>query len=522
MKIILYYGLDPEFMTELEKATGELRNSTLYRCLPENNSLFDEVWKLRPHLVMLDATFSNKLTEEVRWLKTLTIFHSTVFTALCKDELELKKGESLLASGLSLLHLKNNEPESFIQDCFKIAFDYRKHVSVFAQAKDLQIPLSLGILSVLTSVNAQTFTIESDLTVQKSVNVSLPMLGGETEISAEVLTSNEGGVTAHFSKTYEVKFPFPGPWDELTENSLQQETVETWVHLRQANFDRRNKHLCLFTCNDKFTSELYKRSSSSWYQIFRSSDEALGQLYHSRPGVIFFDLQTEEGSALSQISEIMGAIKEIRPTPMLIIFGSRLDSFALRKLFNYDYILAVTERLEIGTFLALEKIFLNKKSSEEENYFLTSEDLDRILYLRVPVTLTSLTEKYVTFIMDSEIPFYTVAKMELPIPAYLTIIPPEGRLSSSKHRFHYQAIIHGVSEENLAHLRKIVNQLIYRPVSELSPEAVENMLKQDYLPKSQASVLLSPVIIDNNNIENQDYGDERFKLKRDLKGKSKL
>jgi hypothetical protein len=169
-------------------------------------------------------------------------------------------------------------------------------------------------------------------------------------------------------------------------------------------------------------------------------------------------------------------------------------------------------------FLALEKKFLDRKQERKDDRFLAISDGDRFISIDRKVYLTSLTERDMTFLLDEEIPYFTVAKMTLPLKGYLTIVPAEGQLPSSKKGTHYRGLIHGLSEESLMKLRKIVNQLIYNPPKEITSDAIEIMLKQDYnKPKCAAAneghiAKVSPL----------EKSDPRFTLNRETRGRSKL
>lgn len=515
MKIILYHGLDPDFYKELKVAAEIFSGCEVVQSSPEEVSLVDQAFRLRPHIIFMDASFAGKLIEDVRWMKVTPLFSSILMTAICKDEMEVNESAQLVSAGVSLFHMVDTDSECFIQDCFQIAFGTRRVGGEFAQAKNLEIDFSIGFLSSLAAVGTETFFLETDLELQDEVTLKLPMSGN---CRMDIKNSSDGGTTLPFTKSYEVKYPYAGPWDELSENSLQPATVETWIELRKNTFDLRTRHICCFTQDEKFLKSLAGNPSLCWYQTFGHAREATG-LSLVKPGIIFFDLQDAEGPDVTQLAEVMRSVKQIEPPPMLIIFGSKSDSVAMRKVFEYEFILAVSSRLDHQMFRAFEKKFLEKSSLPEPRYFLRPDDPDRTVILEKQVILTSITERNLTFIIDGEIPYYTVAKIELPLPAYLTIIPSEGKLPASPKGQHYTAIIHGISEENLAHLRKIVNQLIYKPNTSLTREQVEHMLKQDYVVKTEAA-LGDPKSI--SVVAPVEPESDRFHLKKNYKGKSKL
>ncbi len=519
MKIILYHGRDTDFYNELKVASETLIDCEIHQISPEVDSLSEQGFILKPHLIFIDAVHTKTLTEEVRWMKTIPLFQSTVMGALFQEESEVRNGEILLVAGVNLFHVLDTDSESFIQDSFQIAFGTRRLEREFPRAKNLKVQFSVGFFASLASVGHETFTVETDLNLADSVSITLPM---SINAPMEISTSTDGGMVSPFLKTYEVKYPFAGPWETLDENSLQPETVETWIDLRKDKFDPRKRHLCLFTQDEKIIRNLPKKTSGCWYQIFSTSEDAAGKLYQSNPGIIFFDLSGTEGPDLRQLTEVLRAVRAIDSSPLLVIFNSQSDSIAMRKIFEYEYILSVPKKFDVQLFLIFEKAFLEKNASEEERYFLRPDDEERIIILDRPVILTSITERNLTFIIDSEIPYYTIARIDLPFPAYLTIVPSEGQLPVTRKGYHYSAIIHGLTDKNLAGLRKVVHQLSYKSVTTLTKELVEAMLRQDDLPKTfeEQSAALNPERMPDSVVALKRDG--RFSLKNIFKGKSKL
>ncbi len=519
MKTILYHGSDHDFFDKLQETAETVFQCEVIRLPPEKGTLIQSAFDLRPHIIIVDSSFAVYLAEEVRKLKTLTDFKATLFVAYCKDELEVKEGEQLLVSGAHLFHLKDTDFDTFFRDCFQVAFEMKNTTVDFARAKNLEIPLTLGFLSTLTSIGPESFIIESDLQLQDEVALKLPMSATESALSVKVTERIEGNITSPFLYSYTLKFPFPGPWDEVSEDSLSKESVGTWIELREKYFDSRKETLAIFTTDNEFIRRIISSEGLSWYKIYQSVKEAHSSLSYIKPGVIIYDLQTEEGADLHELGELIGVVREISPSPMMVVHGSKSDSSALRKLFDYEFLIACPGRPELVMFQAMEKKFLAKSANQKEKYYLKPTDLDRSIEVRKTVILTSITEREITFIVDAEIPYFSVMKAELPLVSFLTVIPAESELPPSKKGTHYRALLHGVSEENLTKVRKIVNQLIYTPVKELSHDIVEIMLKQDYLQKEKSAEKKLPTqmaTIKNEAEEN------RFIIQRNIRGKSKL
>ncbi len=454
MKILLYHGRDENFPLELKKEALKLE-CQIFCGNPAKEELVDLCLTLNPHIVVIDAASPEKMIETVRWLKSCSIFRETLFAAFCKTESELRDGARFLASGVSFLHLAGLSCEEFMQDCFQIAFDEKK-IQIPPPAEYSEVSASLGIVSAFSAINSAGFYLETDIALTNSVTLRAPMTGNEEEVTLPIVSTTEGGVNSPFARTYEVRFPYPGPEAELNESTLYPETVETWIDLKEDQFDPRTQHLCVFTRDKSFLKELYKHSQNSWYQVFRNTEEAVRKLYRLSPGIIFFDLVTADGPDLNQLKTIIGSLKEMKRPPMLIIFGTRSESEALRKIFDYPLILAVTQRLEMKLFSSFESMFLGKHRQVDSRY-LKPKDEQRICYLENPVILNSLEKNVLSFMLDEDIPPYAIARFSEPFVGYVTIIP-DGQTPSGKKNANYQGILHGMSLAGKEKIRLILSQ----------------------------------------------------------------
>ncbi len=520
MKVILYHGLDQDFYQLLEDAGKSIPHCNVLRTRPDEGTLIDHAFVLRPHIVIVDAGFAGYLAEEVRSLKKIAQFKSIVFAGYCKDELEAREAENLLLSGVLLLHMMDTDFDTFFRDCFEMAFAEQSTNPDFARAKNLEIPLGMNFLSTFTSVNPESFVFETDLNLSQEISLRVPMSSDESELIMKITSKADGALTAPFLYSYKVNFTYPGPWDESNDNSLSQATVETWIDLREKYFDKRNQSIAIFTQDNEFIRSMLKSEGLCWYQIYRSAEELIHAHRQGEPGVVFFDLRNTDGADLMELGKVILRLREINPTAMVVILGSKSDSAALRKVFDYEYLISYPGSLEMKMFQAMEKKFLDKQKSKKEDRFLKPSDADRLLRIKLPAILTSLTERDMTFILDQELPYFTVIEVDLPLPAYLTIIPAEGQLATSKKGTHYRAIIHGLGEENLTKLRKITNQLIYHPTKSMTSETVETMLKQDYVAKEKKQEKKPPILPESfGKKENED---NTYILNRNLRGKTKL
>jgi hypothetical protein len=483
-KTILYLGEDPDFTTSLKKLAVLQPETQVFFASSGPGNLLRECLQRSPHIIYLEIE-NSFLIEEICFLRRIPAFKSILLIGICNDEESAIASEIFLVSGVNFFHIKDTDTDGLFEDSQQLAFESARSPGDFARAKKLNIPLKIKLHGALTKVSKSSFVIETDIELNSCIDLNLPMNSECPPVKVEVTTGFPGGFRGNFIQSYEMKYPYPGPWDPPSTEHLDPATVETWLDLKAPAFDSKKNNVIIFSRNTESMIKVRENSDAVWFHFFTTVSEALGCTYLSKPGMIIFDLHTKEGPDLQQLGELIGNLKEITPSPIITVFDSPSESEALQKLYSYDFILSIADAFSVNMYKLMEKKFLEKKGSIEEEHFIHPADADKLLNLPVAVTLTSLTERDLTFLVDQEIPYFATAKLTLPIPAFVTVIPAEGQLPAVRNKKHYRALIHGIEEISLANLRKIVNQLIFLPVEELTEKVVETMLKQDYLTKEE-------------------------------------
>lgn len=481
MRLIIYAGNDAEFFSELE-AFARFRGGVECVCLSSGAEIVvKEILHRKPQLVITDATQTPEFVGALRALRQIEFFRALVLAVYCKDQSEVSSAEDFLSFGAILFHVKETDSETFFRDVFHMTFEGNFLNPDFARAKNLGITLDVGFLGNIAAVSSGHVLIETDLPPGRELTVCLPMATGPA-LSLPVQDTTSPALTAHFLNSAVTEIPYPGPWDTISEDSLCPDTVETWLGFKEEAFDPRSAVVFMFTEDPEFLGELLLRPAKSWYRIFSRFDPFVDAVRGLSPELIIFDLQSNEGPDLSHLESVIEEIREQKPSPIVVALRSPSESAALRKLYLYDLVLSSPEKLTTALFESLvSKALERNRGSRKWNYLLPG-DSDRRCWVEKTIRLTSLSERDFTFVTDLEIPYFSVLRTQLPFPGYLTVVPAEGSLPPSREGNHYRALLHGISEEELSKLRKVVNQLIYTPRKELSREIVEAMLKQDLRP----------------------------------------
>jgi hypothetical protein len=119
----------------------------------------------------------------------------------------------------------------------------------------------------------------------------------------------------------------------------------------------------------------------------------------------------------------------------------------------------------------------DKFNESNLNYIKTCTPVNQVdVYINS--VITSLSEHDITFYAQEGLPMFGVLKIEIPVPAYITIISPVIDLEKKEKYEHYMGIIHGTSEQNTNLLRQIVNKIMHKPIDIFSKETLHALLSK--------------------------------------------
>jgi hypothetical protein len=535
IRTILYYGKDEELFKELKSFTEKYLKKDFEVSHLEYNQgeLLKAAKDCEPNIVLLDQVKDDmSLAEELASLKDLELNQSIFIAYLCKDSEEASKASFFLTIGVQLIFIKGADLDPFFKDCFYMGLDEKLGFPRYAKASDLSLKIPVGILSSITSVSLDSMIVETDCEFDtlEPIVISLPFLESLPKAACQIKRSYNCCLQYPMLVSYEVGFPYPGPWDELTEESIQPETVETWLSLYKEHFDPRTKFVRVYSDNLELPHQCFMKKSDFFLDFkTKVTPTTKEELETKKPSIIFVEIS--EALPFDDLIYLVTASKDIADYyPIFIVLKSNSTSDALRKLCSNEYLIATPDDLDKDLLSRFMKIFIEKRPSNHElNRYFKKNDLNRITSIEDKIILTSITEHELTFQSSSDIPAFSVLSFKLPLSFYVTIIPPLHELHKKEGYTHYMGIIHGLSEEDLELLRKIVNQMIYNPVKELNKDIVEKMLKQDYIEikADKNEVRPEPQRVEvKEYIETtpKDEGPKRYKVdrKKTYSGKSKL
>ncbi|HXH31762.1 MAG TPA: hypothetical protein VNJ01_13185 [Bacteriovoracaceae bacterium] len=486
-KAIVYFGSDDSFYIELRQALeNTLKNFTLETRLHLSGAVLTYAEELCPNLLFLDEPCEFPfIAEELSLLKKNAKYKSVTICVLCKNKTEVSLNAHLLTLGVQLFFIKGGDLDLFLKNCYYLAFNEKIKIPRFATAKDLKIQLPLGICSTLNQISTDSLLIETDVSFgADQLTLIRPPFSDHSNLPFTVKTHLTGGTDFVTFESYELTFPYAGPWDSVSSDSISRDTIETWISYYRDRCNKTDSILTVFSGDSSLAQEWLtaplKFSNVDFHWHLPQNLETY--LKFKKPSVLAFDLgELNTLEALSDLVSTIGSIDYYQP--IVVVTNSPSSAEALKKICPYRKLLAACAPLTGETLLLLsEKLAPKVQAMSEGCLALKLSDKNRAVSILAHVRLTSLSEHIVTFGSELELPFFSTVELTLPIPMLVTIVPPFSLLRpQTSGNWHYQGIIHGLDEDELKRLRKIINQLIYKPVEVITSESVTQMLNQNFV-----------------------------------------
>ncbi len=539
---VLYFGKDPEFIRSFEDFISArlASNIKIISLMYEQGMMVENCYAYRPSIIYVDFTnIENEyetMFEEIVYLKNYERYRGAIFVAIFADGNYREKFGHVFNSGFLFSFVKGTESDVIFSDSLSIGFGYRLQFTQYATARKINKPLTIGFSSAITAMTMGNFTIETDLELEEdseTISVELPMFEDLEATNFKIDKHLASNLVHNLTDSYRINYPFVEAWDEASNDNMQEDTLETWLDFNSDRFDSRYNFVKIISKGAKFHKDLYEHSLQQPFFIdfgatidFDSLDR---NLVAKTPAIIFFDLEDDEDgeNSLSNIPEMVHNITLLEGySPVIVITNTPSTTSALQKICNYQRVVAIAGPLSVDIFTLLIKSFVEKQFSKIPNLygnFFKISERQRYTDVLSEVQITSITEHEVTFISPIELPIYTVLHFKLPIDLYATIVPELYDLSASPTGTHYMAIIHGLNEAELATMRKFVNQLIYKPIKELTASTIEKVLAQEVIKDIRGEEEKIEIPPEETKIDEIGKNKKVVASKRtEIKGKSKL
>ncbi|MBF0206828.1 MAG: hypothetical protein HQK53_08040 [Oligoflexia bacterium] len=552
VKSIIYLGMDDstadkiKFFYYIKDEIDNPDNRFIFKKISPDEehylSTFWDSWRknIFPQILFIDFQILDNdkmsiedLTNLCLIIKKHSIFKSTLIVGILENKNRVKNLRSSLLNGINYIYLKTTFEKTSLSDVQRIAFanktnpnpNLNPNLNNFALAFGLSIPAQINFPASISYFNAESVLIEHNLEINKEIN---PELSLRTRLlnflndtkdydlrTYKIENLYPGGCSFDFHNNTLLSFIYPDVWDDIDDNSISKDTIETWIHLNCDQLKAIPPSLLIIDTDEENLYEIFQIKRHPSFQIeYRNiiiEQELKNILELLTPKIIFInfnnnlktistvqeDEQSEhnkqsahneqDGQARQNdvINLVINTIRESQATEMatsansilLIIYNNSATSAALQKTYNYENILTYSQNIKVDIIHELLNIYLKRNILKKQH----TSDLDissdnktfsiaddrKIAEIEIEITITSLSEHQITFLSEMNIPIYSLFLMHVPRELYCTIIPPTHALNYYKGKHHYMAIIHGVNEEDLRCLRVLVNNLLSNPIKKL-------------------------------------------------------
>jgi hypothetical protein len=460
------HEVEHEVVTFFSKKKSKMINYEV-RILKDIAEAIKEIFDFTPDLIILD--FNEENFKESSRPSLLQLIHgylplsSIPIVCIFNSEKQCGAHEMLYGFGVSLMHVRGNDMEQFLSNCFYIAYEIEADNQKYAVAKNFNIDFQLESLAYISSFDMNSFSIDTDMDIKsESVIVQMDLYDEFPRLNCNIIESFAVG---KYSQTFyhdKLEIPFASAWDEEGQDCLFQDTFESWADDYSEDF-LTNTITVLHFSKSKFTLGLVSNiSTNSNYTLRYSYVRINKELFKLKPQLIVFEMSDED--SYDELNELMSEITytEKNFNSIILIYNHNSHSRALRSMYQYDKIIATNQTFNKASIESMISS-LEVKSSHEQLQF-KDNDIRRCLTYLFDVKITSFSENALTFKTKLEIPYYSVLKLQVPIKMYLLVIPSKINLSPHLDGFHYQAIICGVDASSSEYLRRYVNHLLGKEV----------------------------------------------------------
>lgn len=517
IKSILYLGNDDVLYGRIEdyyssKSKNESNIALAIKKFSPNELDFEnkfyEQWTATcfPHILFIDFDLISNSQLNIEHLVMLllmikknSLFKSTIFVGVFENKEKLLEFDYIFSYGINYTYLKNNLETVVFDDINYMVFKGPMISPQYAMAIGLNTLGEIYSLASIAALSADNIFLEHDLSLsqKQQIYLKLNFLNNVRIKHFEVQQTIPNICTNDHLNITTLSFPYPSPWDEINENDLTKDTVETWINLKKDEFLPKKITILVIDGQPDNLYAIYRLKTECDFNIeYRNiltdilSSNPLDLIETIKPSLIIFNLDTDlnhknenihylsgkkpedKVNDIDSLSQVIKAIKFTDIMPLILAFNSPSTTAAMQKTYEYPQVMSYQKNADYQIVKKLLDIYKIKNPIKIQNetqikYSFKNSDLRKLAEIKIEIHVTTLTEHEVTFLSDIEIPYYSLLKMYKPRNLYFTIIPANRELKYFPNKHHYMAFIHGANEKDLNCLRMLVNQLCVQPIEKL-------------------------------------------------------
>lgn len=462
-----YVGDDPEFIKCIQGRIEALKLAVAFSYSMDN--LMSLVAKFVPAVIYVDFTANldyQICLEEIIYLKKIPRFKPILFVGLLKDEDQLKSLDHIFTSGIQLSFIKGGEYESLFRDSLYIAADERVSYPQYALAEGLYQKTQAGLCSSITEISSSGLTLETDIEFRQS-QIALSQKICPGVITIDVVSDQEVATLYPLLTSYDLNFPVSDGWTDDQETSIRPETIETWQELHQDHFLGKKEQLFVIEPTFAHIKEAFElgRHPKIGTFYFEKSEEALKLISNKLPSLIFIevDVEDEKPNSMNMVEQVIREVRSQRSYhPVIILSNVASSSSAVQKFMDYNYIVCYSGKIYENLITTFSDLYSKKKTTKVSSFskMLSPHSNFRSADVNFEIIVRKMTENYVVFRCEEELPMFSVLHFYNPTEFYATLVPTNEKNPEAKI---YTAIIHGVTETKLELMRQFINALIANP-----------------------------------------------------------
>lgn len=447
-------------------------------------NLINSILTHRPPIIFINASefeahWQHFFGEQSLWANFCDSGAMPIFVAVFSDEESVWEKLDLLGRSFYYFMIQGEESTLSIREICYLTFDLMKTREKFATARMPLYPVELKLSFTIRGFNQTGLMLSSDLIPSNPLfNIQL----GERERIRKLTLrkTSPNSLETSFANDFFLEVPEKNVWADQDE--FNREQLKHWQSAEQSPLGPAPCYYWIYSCKlapDDMVSAAAKMDQFTDRRLVffpqLTAEQARFDLTYHHVGLIFFDMDQTQNSieALEALIQLLKGNCANRKV-ILIICGTGSKSEAFQKLYSYPHILCMVGALKIEL---IEKLICSHAQKPIELTSGTIKPLpafdERAMsFFSFEAKLHSLSERAISFYTKEALPFYTVLCFDIGIKFLFTIVPPLGTIESGLDGTLYVGFIHGIDEAERMQIRRLVNQIIYRPFDDFTKERV--------------------------------------------------
>lgn len=372
--------------------------------------------------------------------------------------------------GVNYIIVKDGDITSSLDQMFYLLVEEDYAHPKFATTKKFFAKSEISIPLYLTEINEESLSICSDVPLEGEFDIEY---GDSLRSQVKIEQSSDRCPDAFSMYRASATFCEPDVWDESRYSSW--DTIETQLDCYE-NTSKYIKHKVLLID----TSETYKKNEGTIANYMKEIDVDvvssrtldLETLSERGDRIIIIGKLSKEIDRVDYLFDVIQHIQNqnFDIEPLVIFPNSPSAPDALKKAVRYKKLLGFKSPLEkpilanfLGTLAAQGPMLT-------EVYYLGLKEKHSLSFKNYDIHITAISEFFVTFTTQTEIPLYSLVRLDIGISLNLIIVPPTKFLSKIGGKQHYMAFVFLLSEADLQLLRKSVNHFMFTEVNEIDDD----------------------------------------------------